>query len=68
MQSDVNADMGESFGLYRIGNDAEFMRFISSTLKRSYAKTRNANTNGSFTDSGIKLGTELTCIEEEGRK
>ena len=30
MQIDINADMGESFGLYRMGNDEEFMRFITS--------------------------------------
>jgi UPF0271 protein len=30
MLVDINADMGESFGMYRMGNDAEFMRFITS--------------------------------------
>ncbi len=30
MQIDLNADMGESFGMYRLGNDAEFMKFITS--------------------------------------
>lgn len=27
---DLNCDMGESFGLYNIGNDAEMMKYISS--------------------------------------
>lgn len=30
MQLDINADMGESFGMYRMGDDAQFMEFISS--------------------------------------
>ena len=30
MQIDLNADMGESFGMYKLGNDAEFMKFITS--------------------------------------
>jgi len=30
MQVDINCDMGESFGAYKIGNDEEMMRFISS--------------------------------------
>ena len=25
----INCDMGESFGLYQIGNDEEMMKFIS---------------------------------------
>ncbi len=30
MQVDINCDMGESFGAYRIGSDEELMRYISS--------------------------------------
>lgn len=30
MRIDLNADMGESFGMYRLGDDAEFMKFITS--------------------------------------
>lgn len=30
MQIDLNADLGESFGAYSIGNDAEIMKYISS--------------------------------------
>lgn len=30
MQIDLNADMGESFGMYQLGNDAEFMKYITS--------------------------------------
>lgn len=30
MQIDLNADMGESFGMYKMGNDAEFMKYITS--------------------------------------
>ena len=30
MQVDINCDMGESFGAYRIGNDEEMMRYITS--------------------------------------
>ena len=30
MQLDINADMGESFGMYQMGNDAQFMEFVSS--------------------------------------
>jgi len=30
MQIDLNADMGESFGMYKMGNDEEFMEFITS--------------------------------------
>ncbi len=30
MHIDINADMGESFGLYRMGNDEAFMQFITS--------------------------------------
>lgn len=27
---DLNCDMGESYGLYQLGNDAEMMPYISS--------------------------------------
>ena len=30
-QIDMNSDMGESFGKYRLGNDEEIMKYISST-------------------------------------
>ena len=30
MKIDINSDLGESFGNYKIGNDAEVMKFISS--------------------------------------
>ncbi|WP_066321793.1 LamB/YcsF family protein [Bacillus sp. FJAT-29814] len=30
MKVDLNCDMGESFGLYQIGNDEEMMKYISS--------------------------------------
>ena len=30
MNIDLNADMGESFGIFRMGNDEEFMQYISS--------------------------------------
>ena len=30
MGIDLNADMGESFGMYKIGNDEEFMKYITS--------------------------------------
>ena len=30
MNIDLNADMGESFGMYKLGNDAEFMKYITS--------------------------------------
>jgi UPF0271 protein len=30
MQIDLNADMGESFGMYKLGNDEEFMQYISA--------------------------------------
>jgi UPF0271 protein len=30
MRVDLNCDMGESFGLYRMGNDEEMMKYISS--------------------------------------
>ena len=30
MKVDLNADMGESFGMYTLGNDAEFMKYITS--------------------------------------
>ena len=30
MQIDLNADMGESFGLYQMGNDDAFMKLITS--------------------------------------
>ncbi len=30
MQLDLNADMGESFGMYTMGDDAAFMRYITS--------------------------------------
>jgi len=30
MQVDLNADMGESFGMYKLGNDEEFMKYITS--------------------------------------
>ncbi|MEJ5366120.1 MAG: 5-oxoprolinase subunit PxpA [Desulfosoma sp.] len=30
MKVDINADVGESFGLYRMGNDEEFMQYITS--------------------------------------
>ena len=30
MNVDLNADMGESFGMYKLGNDAEFMKYITS--------------------------------------
>lgn len=30
MKIDLNADMGESFGLYKMGNDEAFMQFITS--------------------------------------
>lgn len=30
MQIDLNCDMGESFGAYKMGNDEEMMRYISS--------------------------------------
>jgi len=30
MQIDLNADMGESFGMYAMGNDAAFMKYITS--------------------------------------
>lgn len=30
MQIDLNADMGESFGMYKLGNDEEFMRYITA--------------------------------------
>jgi len=30
MQIDLNADMGESFGMYKLGNDEEFMKFITA--------------------------------------
>lgn len=30
MQIDLNCDMGESFGAYKIGNDEEMMRYITS--------------------------------------
>src|SRR5574341_1150301 len=29
-QIDLNCDMGESFGIYRIGNDDEMMRYVTS--------------------------------------
>jgi UPF0271 protein len=30
MKVDINADMGESFGMYKIGHDDEFMKYITS--------------------------------------
>jgi len=30
MQVDINCDMGESFGAYRLGNDEEMMKYITS--------------------------------------
>lgn len=30
MKVDLNADMGESFGMYKLGNDEEFMKYITS--------------------------------------
>ena len=27
---DINADLGESFGIWKLGNDEEFMPFVSS--------------------------------------
>jgi UPF0271 protein len=30
MRVDLNADMGESFGMYHLGNDDEFMKYITS--------------------------------------
>ena len=27
---DLNADMGESFGMYKLGHDEEFMKYITS--------------------------------------
>ena len=30
MQIDLNADMGESFGMYKLGNDEEFMQYITA--------------------------------------
>ncbi len=30
LKIDINCDMGESFGLYRIGNDEEIMNYVSS--------------------------------------
>lgn len=30
MQVDINADMGESFGMYKMGNDEEFMQYVTS--------------------------------------
>ena len=30
MQVDLNADMGESFGMYKLGHDEEFMKYITS--------------------------------------
>jgi UPF0271 protein len=30
MKVDLNADMGESFGMYKLGNDEEFMQYITS--------------------------------------
>ncbi len=30
MKVDINCDMGESFGLYQLGNDEEMMKYISS--------------------------------------
>ena len=30
MQVDLNADMGESFGMYQLGDDAQFMKYITS--------------------------------------
>ena len=30
MQIDINCDMGESFGVYRLGNDEEMMKYITS--------------------------------------
>jgi UPF0271 protein len=30
MRIDLNADMGESYGMYKLGNDAEFMQYITA--------------------------------------
>lgn len=30
MRIDINADMGESFGMYTLGNDEQFMKYITS--------------------------------------
>ncbi len=30
MRIDLNADMGEGFGAYRIGSDEELLRFVTS--------------------------------------
>lgn len=30
MNVDLNADMGESYGMYKLGNDEEFMKYITS--------------------------------------
>ena len=27
---DINCDMGESFGIYQLGNDSEVMKYITS--------------------------------------
>ena len=31
MVIDLNSDLGESFGHYKLGNDAELMKYITST-------------------------------------
>ena len=34
MEIDLNSDMGESYGAYTIGADAEILRWVSSVQRR----------------------------------
>ena len=35
---DINVDMGESFGRYKLGNDEEVMKHITSAFPRQVEK------------------------------
>lgn len=54
MQIDINCDMGESFGAYIMGNDADIMPFITSA---------NIACGFHAGDAGIMRKTVAACIE-----
>jgi UPF0271 protein len=65
VQIDLNADMGESFGLYQMGNDDAFMKLITSAniacgfhagdptvMKTTVRQTRRGSNRGPSGPSG----------------
>lgn len=74
MQIDLNADMGESFGMYQMGNDTEFMKYITSANVacgfHAGDSTVMKNTVALAKDYGVQVGAHpgLPDLQGFGRR